>query len=230
MTFSVQILPVVEIFPSDYANRDSPLGDAPPSAWDAHFQACLADAGLAALKPIAPGKWHFRLRDLRNPQALRVLAKHRFDSYEFEVDEEFPAESELRECWLPFDGGVALQVDDEIILTSGCCSDLGDIEGWQDAIETRPNAGLNPWNGHDVDDLTIRFDEASGCVEFEIMGRKEPHTARVFAVPSSEAAAMCIAARQEQTQFAERLAVHLPGAVPEMLRNPLARLFAGLAG
>jgi len=49
---------------------------------------------------------------------------------------------------MPFDGGIALKENDQVLITPTCCGDIGNIKEWQKMLENNSTEWSELWIGH----------------------------------------------------------------------------------
>lgn len=161
----IRLIPVIEMPPTNYGRPDRvmPAAGSPREAWDRWWLDSLADSGIAGLRPMRPGSWHVPMEQLTREHTLTQLLHVHLRPQLFQEDEAntsdtLPSEMtniDPEEC-LPFSGGYALCIGEQVMITPRCCGDLGDIAQWRFAAGYREAAVATMWIGHPG--LEIRLD------------------------------------------------------------------------
>ncbi len=133
----------------------------PVIAFDPQY---FADAGISRIDPYQKDCWLFEISKF-TPEMVNILINE-----ESEIDygtlTTFDRVMEL-------DGGCILKISDAVEILPRCCSDLGNIEGWEEASNWRDSAEMLLWIGHpsllvssvNSQYLLIREEDPVQCVE-----------------------------------------------------------------
>src|SRR5262245_44767678 len=132
------LVPVVELEPAKFATHEHPLpaGTGPdmPEEWHRYWLDSLADSGVLGLSPLHPASWLVPTRQLKNSaileRILSVIVREWGGAEVFSDSDSKPV----------LDGGLALRWNEDVLIAPTCCSDLGNLSEWRDAIAYRqPN-------------------------------------------------------------------------------------------
>ncbi len=224
----VEIVPVVEMEPWDSSDRAVPdVGSRweHPDVWDAFTRACLADAGLVSLTPIALASDHFSISALDDRAIAKLLEVQLVAKYD-ELRDGGTRLSNPEDTVGALDGGLALRVDGELLVEPGCCCGLATVADWERVLEHASSELGAIWTGHDFGSVEARV--VSNVIELRC---RAPWLAdeRVVTVPAEHFAIALRAARERQQAFAERLAAHVANVVVDEQRTIVAQLLAGVA-
>jgi hypothetical protein len=150
------LVPVVELEAWAFSSRESPGYVPDPeahcTAWGAYWFACLADAGITDLEPIALGSRHVVTDALGASASLRAILA-RLVPVEERTDPEAVG---------ALSGGFALVANGRVVQEPMCCSDLVNNHDWRALIDYREPAWRMVWIGHpwlsaraDGDDIVL---------------------------------------------------------------------------
>lgn len=142
-----RLVPVVELEPSAYATRahERPLGPDLAAAEDRYWRESLADARLV-LEPLDVGSWLVPLSRLLEERALRAILQVHATRY---AEQGPPTTLEtLTDEVPPLPGGVALLDAEQVVVSPGCCADLGDLSNWEKAATDVAGDWDMLWIGH----------------------------------------------------------------------------------
>lgn len=139
------LTPVIELEPGTFAKMEHeyPLksGDEAPEEWHRYWCESLADSGLTGLTPIQPGAWHVEIREFDIDQVRIVIRTDMQDQVEAAV----------------LCGGMILDAESHgRVITPTCCSDLGNLNEWNNAARYRSDKWDMLWIGHPW--VSIMFD------------------------------------------------------------------------
>jgi len=162
MTLPVALVPVLEVAPWQFSERERPPGPAREhrQAWHDYFVACLRDAGMTGVEPIQPGSFFVRAPALLHHPLLAHLVRGCLTESGIPgfPDGDGSQEETPDERVAALDGGYALFSDATLVLEPGCCGDLGNLAEWEGALAARaPEANI--WIGHPQ--LQAQFGPAS---------------------------------------------------------------------
>lgn len=144
MNPAVELRPVLELAPSDFATRERRMPQGPvatmPEQWDAWWRDSMADAGLVGLEPVAVGSWFVALDTLSVDERLGRVLDVLMGDIEFD-------DHQLVDTIGPLAGGFVLRAGDRAIYP-GCCGDLGNLRDWRDAADHDLEDWRKVWIGH----------------------------------------------------------------------------------
>jgi hypothetical protein len=138
----MKLINTLEINPYDYSKNEyqlpSSTSASAPSEWNNFWLKCISDSNLGGLKSIYPDSYLVDIETINSEQLSEILKKelNKIDLDEFEYQIE-------QLC-----GGVAIEVDDNIIITPSCCGDLGNLSGWEDIFSSEVGTWQKLWIGH----------------------------------------------------------------------------------
>ncbi len=156
----VVLVPVLEVPPYHYSALPLPTvvgAREHPTEWSDYFQRCMADAGFPAIEPVRPGSMHVRARALAGHPLLVRMVREALDGSGLPG---FPTNEALADLAAEdrvggLEGGFALFAEGQVLIEPGCCSDLGTLSSWEDALRHRSSAATI-WVGHP--ELGVSFD------------------------------------------------------------------------
>jgi hypothetical protein len=139
LTGEIRLVPVVELAPYDYGSAPQPSASPwGPEQGEAYWRACLREAGITELNPIAPGSWLVPIESIKSPEMLgKILKVHFADGIPDDLDEIGP-----------FLGGLALAEGNDVLVLPTCCGDLQDLDNWRTASSYESDAPQMLWIGH----------------------------------------------------------------------------------
>lgn len=195
----MKLINTIEVVPYDYAKSEyeSPnttLASA-PSEWNDYWLKCFNDSNLGGLKPIHEGSFFVDIAALQSEETSEILKKE-LKNIDFE---EF-AEQVEHLC-----GGIAIELNGEIIIEPSCCGDLDNLSGWENIFSAEPGVWQQLWIGHPwifyrrIND-TI---ELSECTDLNIEDFKD--ITAVHTLPENELAEEIRRMRQVQDNFTEKV-------------------------
>ncbi len=199
----VRLVPVIEMMPVTYARveRSVPF-DRVSDAYFRYWTTCLADSGIARLRPIK--LWHVPLEQLTSVQTVeKIIQTIRFEEDPAKPGSSFDRFSDPEEYLSAFAGGYALYVDDHLICTPRCCGDLTHLQNWRMAAGHRDAEQAMVWIGHPW--ITVRYDGAYLVFKDQVEGQGRTEwdgEIRVLPTALQQAVAQ---AKQEVLDFCHRL-------------------------
>jgi hypothetical protein len=133
----------------------------PVIAFDLQY---FADTGIAKIDPYQKDCWLCEVSKF-TPEMVNILL-----SAESEMDYGTLTTFD-RVMWL--DGGYILKISETVEILPRCCSDLRNIEGWEEAANWKDSSEMLLWIGHpsllvsaiDSQYLLIREEDPAYCVE-----------------------------------------------------------------
>jgi hypothetical protein len=151
---AVELMPVIELTPGTFSTheRSSPSGSGLdlPEEWNRYWLDSLADSGVVGLNPIRLWSWLVPTRQLTDAvvlnRILTVLVREWGGPDVFSDPDMKPV----------LNGGLALRNNDDLLVAPTCCSDLGNLSDWKQALEYRQSSWKMLWIGHPW--LSVRFD------------------------------------------------------------------------
>lgn len=217
---AVELVPVIELDPGQFATRERSLpagsGRDAPGEWTRYWLDSLADSGVVGIRPLFPASWQVSIRQLTDSTTLARIIEA--------VVRDWGGPDSLTESDSKpvLSGGLALLNGGEVLVTPGCCGDLGSLNDWREAAAYRRPEWAMLWIGHPW--LSVRF-EAGQLV------LSEPHESDApvgrWSVKPDELDRAVTAAEAELASFAGRLCPVL-GDMPVADRRVVARKLAGL--
>ncbi|MBL8623450.1 MAG: hypothetical protein JNK64_19215 [Myxococcales bacterium] len=198
---TVQLVPVLEALP--FGDEAQPLPPGPSrlhaAAWDAYYQAALAEAGFADVRPIAAGERFVAARALiGHPRLDHLVREALTDSglpgFPSDDDDACPRMDRIS----PLEGGFALVIDGDACLMPSCCSDFRNIEDWEATVAARP-AHDELWMGHPA--LVVEWRDERVTVAEQWEYPPAPDYLLEATLPAASLAAAVAAARTELTAF-----------------------------
>jgi len=132
----MQLIPVIELLPSDYGRQTHPLPIGSSAeltkAYYYLWKASLADSGITELEPIIPGSYFVPVDRIIDPSTIeKILHVCLKSNDEYDLV-----------------GGYALVVDENITILPTCCCDLGNIDSWEMAAAWTSPQDEMVWIGH----------------------------------------------------------------------------------
>jgi hypothetical protein len=217
----VRLVPVVELEPADFSNRQRPLPSGScrevPEDWNRYWLDSLADSGIVGLAPLRPGSWQVPTRHFTDPAIL-----HRFLAATLQ-DWGGPEALTDPDGKLVLDGGLALCQGAEVLAEPTCCVDLANWSDWREAAEYRGSDWRMLWIGHPW--LSVRFED-------ERLVLSEPHESATpiarWLVQPADLNRAVDAAVAELEDFADRLQAAVAVVAGSETATTLARKLAGL--
>jgi hypothetical protein len=168
------------------------------------------------LSPLHSASWLVPTRQLTSPSILeRILSV---------IDRDWGGPEALTDPdGKPvLSGGLALRCKGDVLIAPTCCSDLGNMSEWREAVAYRQPEWKMHWIGHPW--LSVRFD--AGRLVYSEPHESDSPVAR-WAVSPEELGRAVAVAEAELEDFARRLEPVLDAmGVTEVQRN--ARRLAGL--
>jgi|GEM_PF-2307718 len=144
---NIELVPHIEFSPTDFQPDNDAweeLYNIDPPNRPAYLQKCLAESGLAHVKPLAKGYFgEIRIRDITDDKMFEVIFK--------ELDEECYPDIDMyywrwRGLLCSVTCGISLLHNDEFIVPAQCCTNFDNIQDWTRAVENVDSRGM--WNGH----------------------------------------------------------------------------------
>lgn len=193
---SIDLVPVIELDPFLFSTRDRspPSGAGTPEEWNRYWLESLADSGVVGLTPLRVPSWLVPAEQLVDFDVrYRILAAIVRDWGGPEVFSE-PNHS------LVLSGGLALCSGRTGLVGPTCCSDLGNLSDWKDAVGYRQAEWAMLWIGHPW--LSVRFD--SGLLVLSEPHESDSPTPRWGVTPHQLGKAVLLAESRLET-LAQRL-------------------------
>lgn len=217
-----KLVPVVELEPSTFSSRSRTLpsgsGLEVPEEWFCYWRDSLADSGVTGLRPLRPSSWHVPTTEFASAAMLETVLAFIFQRWGgIEVLSD-------PDCQPVLNGGLALcGASGEVVITPGCCADLGDAKNWKEASEYRNNEWQMLWIGHPW--LSIRY-ESPWLVISEPTESASPSDR--WAISPDELHDAVEGAEAELESFARRIAQVLLSLSYNGDSNSMARQLAGV--
>ena len=216
MPVQVELIPVVEFAPMDYATseRKTPAG-GDEGEWARYWKASTTDAGLE-LSAVSQGSWFVPVAQLQETSSLLAFLQVALKHCGIEHPETMMQET-LEQIGPPL-GGYALHVSGQTLVLPGCCADLSNLEEWLRVEEERPTDWYYVWNGHDspTGELRIRFAAPNFVVAIG--------TERQVEVEQMVFEEAVQRAQAEVFAFRRRLALVAGTLVPNIVGEEMARI------
>jgi hypothetical protein len=151
----MKLINTIEISPFNYSKNEyaypNTTSAAAPSQWNSFWLKCLADSNLGGLKPIYEGSYLVDIETINFDELSEIIKKELA-----EIDSDDIADQIVQLC-----GGVAIELDNKIIITPSCCGDLGNLSGWEDIFSSALGVWQQIWIGHPW----IFYKRVNGSVE-----------------------------------------------------------------
>lgn len=204
------LIPLVELDPWRFAAHEHPTPAASmrddPAGWDAWWRLNLADADVR-IEPFRAASFSVTLSTLMaSPSLGTILA--RIGDHDADPPDEVAA----------LEGGFALMVDGAIVLEPQCCSDLGNLDRWWQALASGEDWQML-WIGHPWSFTRLR----AGKIEIaELSENAASATVAAALLPDELLAAVVEAGRE--VQRAATMLVDGHGSAPKMERSLVDRM------
>jgi hypothetical protein len=152
---AIELVPVIELEPATFSTREHPSPSETfrnvPEAWNRYWLDSLADNGIVGLTPLPPASWLVPTHQLTNPVILeRILSAIVREWGGAELFSDPDSKPVLN-------GGLALRSKNEVLIAPTCCSDMGDLSEWREAVAYRQPGWRIVWIGHPW--ISVGFDE-----------------------------------------------------------------------
>ncbi|KQR93503.1 hypothetical protein ASG01_10030 [Chryseobacterium sp. Leaf180] len=127
---AIELIPVIEI--TNYENKIPMPTEGPywefSDDWESYHIQTNLEAGFSKdLKPYSKGSSFYRISEISDLDLLQLIQK----TFIFENEDETLKKEDLNS---PFNGGYILKLDGNNTYFPQCCSDLGDIEEWNNLL------------------------------------------------------------------------------------------------
>lgn len=144
----IELRPVIEVAPYDWSDQKSPESRSPGERL-AYFRACMADAGIEGIDPIAAHSNFVEADRVMENELIVRLIREQMSGSGFPG---FPSQSGLKETGDPdcvgmLSGGFVLCGGSEVLLGPQCCCDFSNLEDWRKCVNEQPDQGT-VWIGH----------------------------------------------------------------------------------
>ena len=209
----MKLINTIEVAPYDYAKNEyeSPnttLASA-PSEWNNYWIKCITDSNLGRLKPIQEGSFFVDIATLQSEEILEILKKE-LENIDFE---EF-AEQVEHLC-----GGIAIELNGEIVIEPSCCGDLENLSGWESIFHSEIGVWQQLWIGHPwIFYRRINAQvELSEYTDLNLEDFKDIKA--VYTIPEVELAEEVVKARKVQHDFADKAFVILAAIKSEAAKD-----------
>jgi hypothetical protein len=142
LTGTIELIAHVEIDPNDFRQSEKRSSHKIPRREQGQYWAeSFAQIGICDLRPLEPTWWVVPIRDIYHEVILHHLIE---GVYRIQPDSSFDEAAVTGHI----SGGLSLVHDGEVIIASMCCSDLSNIESWNEAVAYRGSDWHMLWNGH----------------------------------------------------------------------------------
>ena len=223
----LRLMPVFELEPGNLArryagSRDSPDTNAPDDAWEAWLLACLRDAGIDDLRPIAKRSWLFSIEQLQRVTTMERILEDHFDKSGSTMADA----ATDRKNRAALAGGFVLMAGQGVLVEPGCCCDLSNLAEWAQAAHALDGSWKMLWIGHPWRSVRL----AGGALEISAAHEGSPQALEVACrVDAAELADAVERARVALHALADRLyaAIVIHVGSPSLAAS-LARSLAGL--
>lgn len=118
----VEFINVIEVEPYNFSKSEWTILEKLPTIRDKSFFVKISDC---------------------TDEALRIILKHHLKAME-DLEDRNPEE----DIFYALYGGIAIKMDNQIVLEPQCCSDLNIVEEWKDELETITTEWKMFWIGH----------------------------------------------------------------------------------
>lgn len=138
----MNLIYVLEIFPSDYSDEPYNQPDTRSKNWKkewmVYWSTCLSQKKLEHIKPIEIGSIHADLTQFSVEDLKPVIKNHLEDVDIWDFEEQVG-----RLC-----GGIVMKVEDKFPITPTCCVDIGNIRNWVEIFKDKSKVWKTLWVGH----------------------------------------------------------------------------------
>ncbi|RZK28084.1 MAG: hypothetical protein EOO61_22550, partial [Hymenobacter sp.] len=112
--------------------------NATPTERNKFWLKCISDSNLGRLQSIHKGSYFVDTEILNLEELSEILKKELKD-----VEIEYFADQVGQLC-----GGVAIELNGEVIIEPSCCGDLGNLSGWENILNSELGVWHHLWIGH----------------------------------------------------------------------------------
>lgn len=197
LTQNLELIPHVELDPNDYRSGKKRSQHKIPRREQGNYWAeSFAMAGIEGVYPIEKNWWKAPLCQIHDERILLQLLKG--------IRHKVPQDDKSVESLAyRLEGGLTLVHDGEVIYRANCCSDLRNIDFWQEIARYRDSAWTLHWNGHPQ--IPVRYSE--GMLHFADYSDDLPtsKSAAKYAIPPDVLKQAVKGTRQEIEAFQTRL-------------------------
>ncbi len=145
----MKIIYSIELSPYSYSKEEYQYPNKSskelPKEWTEYWYKCLADSGIKNLQPIKTGSFFVDL-DTIDDEELAIIVKKEIEKISEDLSEE--ELSNLEESVHCIEGGIVIIDENNVIIEPRCCTDLGDLSGWEDIFSKEENNWEQLWIGH----------------------------------------------------------------------------------
>ena len=216
----LKLIPIVEIEPYRFSDRSAPEGGVEPHGpvtrveWDSYLEACFRDAGFDGLRPLREGSMMVPVDELKACH-IRTLMEKEMEDLGATTPNEYVFRSTVDTP--TFEGGLAIEIDGDIVSEPGCCCDLSEWLEWHEI-----------WNGHDATSVQLKYQPDTDTFGIRVGPWESGEWDMVCAVGCGELRACGESVQSAFENFASTLESLVPEIVPDYKRHSFAAQMVGL--
>lgn len=194
----MKLINTIEVAAYDYAKEEyeyPTTSELAPPERNKFWLKCISDSNLGGLKSLYDGSYFVDIDTLKIEELSEILKKELKD-----IDIEDFAEQVGQLC-----GGVAVELNGEIVIEPSCCGDLGNLSGWENIFNSETGVWQQLWIGHPWIfyrriNNNVEFSEYTDLNLEDFKDIKAVHT-----VPETELAEEVKRIRKVQYDFADKI-------------------------
>lgn len=199
ITGNLELVPHVRLEPQDYRTnrKGKQFHRVPKRQRDAYWAESFAQAGIEGVHQIASKSSAARLDSIHDERILSQILKQ----IQREIADD-PDGMKKTQIYYYVDNGLSLLHEGKVIYGAQCCSDLGNIDQWEKALDYKSAKWTDLWNGHPM----IPFYYENGMLRFSELSDDKPQRKSdwIYAIPVDLLEDAVIAARIEVDDFVAR--------------------------
>lgn len=196
----IELINTIEINPFKYSTEDIELPSfteyPDPDEWFMKWEetACQLNINFNTIKK---GSY---LADIKaiDDESLQIIINVRLTEVDFD-------DPDKEVYCLPFDGGIVLRKDGEILIEPSCCGDMSVIENWQKIFKSQSSEWKDLWIGHPW----VLYKRENGIISFSQYTENDIENIKniqiKFEVEESALKAELEKVRQQQIHFKSRI-------------------------
>ncbi len=210
----IEFLPVIEVEPYHWSDRQMPDADATPAALLSYFHQCMADAGIEGIDPIHPrSRFVDAISVVESELGLRLIREELEGSGYSESSDGAGRDSDIDVDQVGMlSGGFALLSGREVLLEPACCCDFSNLAEWEQCLAERPTVGT-VWIGHP--EVQVSFEDGQVFISAGSESEVQPEDGVCYSISEADFRAGLTLATQDRDDVASRLLARVQELVPE---------------